>query len=254
MANEIQAKSTAPTTSLAAIKTMIDNPKTKKRFEDVLGANAQTFMTSIINVVSGSAQLKACDPTSIMSAAMVAASFDLPIDPNLGFSALVPFKKSFKDKEGNWKKKDLAQYQIMYKGFIQLAIRSGQYKEMNCTEVYEDELKMYNPILGKCEFVDDFSQTAQRENGEVDKIVGYYAWFRLNSGFEKGLYMSKAEVTNHALKYSQSYRYDQEKDESKRTSNWSTNFNAMAKKTVIKLLLSKWGILSIQMQNAILKD
>lgn len=239
-------------TTLAQVKSMLDNPKTKARFEDILKQKAPQFMASITNVVNGSNQLKNCDATSIMSAAFVAASFDLPIDSNLGFSALVPYKVSYKDENGEWKKKELAQYQIMYKGFIQLAIRSGYYKKMNCTEVYEDELKSYNPILGECEFVEDFSQTKQRENGETDKVVGYYAWFELTTGFQKGLYMSKAEVTNHALKYSQAYRYDQDKN--KATSNWSTNFNAMAKKTVIKLLLSKWGILSIQMQNAITED
>ena len=120
---------------------------------------------------------------------LVAASFDLPIDSNLGFAALVPYKKSFKDKEtGQWVKKDLAQFQMMYKGFVQLAIRTGQYEKMNCSEVYEDELRSYNPITGECEFVTDFSQTHQRENGETDKIVGYYAWFRLVSGFTKELY------------------------------------------------------------------
>lgn len=238
---------------VAQIKMMLSDENIKKRFQDVLGKKAPQFMASIVNVVSASPQLKACDANSIMAAAFVAATFDLPIDSNLGFAALVPYRKSFRDKDtGQWVKKDLAQFQMMYKGFIQLAIRTGQYEKMNCSEVYEDEMLSYNPITGECEFVTDFSQTHQRENGETDKIVGYYGWFRLSAGFTKELYMSKGEVTNHAKKYSQAYRYDL--NDNKESSKWSTDFDAMAKKTVIKMLLSKWGILSVEMQRAITDD
>lgn len=123
---------------------------------------------------------------------------------------------------------------------------------MNCSAVYQDEIVDYNPITGECQFATDFSTCEQRNNGETDKIVGYYAWFRLKSGFTKELYMSKNEVLNHAKKYSQSYRYDL--NDNKNSSKWSTDFDAMALKTVIKLLLSKWGILSIEMQKAIQDD
>lgn len=238
---------------VAQVKLMLSDENVKKRFQDVLGKKAPQFMASIVNVVSASPQLKACDANSIMAAAFVAASFDLPIDSNLGFAALVPYKKSFRDKEtGQWFNKYLAQFQMMYKGFIQLAIRTGQYEKMNCSEVYEDEILSYNPITGECEFVTNFTQTHQRENGETDKIVGYYGWFRLGSGFTKELYMSKGEVTNHAKKYSQAYRYDL--NDNKTSSKWTTDFDAMAKKTVIKMLLSKWGILSVEMQRAITDD
>ena len=235
------------------VKILLGDDNVKKRFSDVLGKKAPQFMASIVNVVSASPQLKACDANSIMAASFVAASFDLPIDSNLGFAALVPYKKRFKNPQTKeWESKDLAQFQMMYKGFVQLAIRTGQYEKMNCSEVYEDEILSYNPITGECEFVTDFSQTHQRENGETDKIVGYYGWFRLGTGFTKELYMSKNEVLNHAKKYSQSYRNDL--NYNNQNSNWSTNFDAMAKKTVIKLLLSKWGILSIEMQRAITDD
>ena len=235
------------------VKMLLGDDNVKKRFSDVLGKKAPQFMASIVNVVSASPQLKACDANSIMAASFVAASFDLPIDSNLGFAALVPYKKRFKNPQTKeWESKDLAQFQMMYKGFVQLAIRTGQYEKMNCSEVYEDEILSYNPITGECEFVTDFSQTHQRDNGEIDKIVGYYGWFRLGTGFTKELYMSKNEVLNHAKKYSQSYRNDL--NYNNQNSNWSTNFDAMAKKTVIKLLLSKWGILSIEMQRAITDD
>lgn len=239
--------------TLKQVKLFLNEDSVKKRFSEVLGKKAPQFMSSIVNVMAASDQLKQCDANSVMAAAFVAASFDLPIDSNLGFAALVPYKKRFKDSAtGQWSEKSLAQFQMMYKGFVQLAIRTGQYEKMNCSEVYEDELTSYNPITGECEFVSDFSKTQQRENGESDKIVGYYGWFRLNSGFTKELYMTKNEVVNHARKYSQAYRYDLNANKS--SSKWTTDFDAMAKKTVIKMLLSKWGILSVEMQRAITDD
>ncbi len=241
-----------PVGPVQQVKLILNEENVKKRFQDMLGKKAPQFMASIVNVVSASSQLKSCDPNSIMAAAFVAASFDLPIDGNLGFAALVPYSRSYMDSEGNWRKKKTAQFQIMYKGFIQLAIRSGQYSKMNCSEVYEDEFLSYNPITGECEFVKDFSQCRQRENGETDKIVGYYGWFRLVTGFTKELYMSRNMVLNHAKRYSQSFRYDL--NDNKQDSKWSTDFDVMAKKTVIKLLLSKWGMLSIEMQMAIMED
>ena len=238
---------------VSQVKGILAEEKVKERFKEVLGKKASTFMASIVNVVAASPQLKQCEPNSIISAAFVASSFDLPIDSNLGFAAIVPYEKSFKDPQtGEWHKIKMAQFQMMYKGFIQLAIRTGEYEKMNCSEVYEDELISYNPITGECDFVNCFSGCQQRKNGEKDKIVGYYAWFRLRSGFTKELYMSKSDCINHATTYSQAYRYDIK--EKKQSSKWSTDFEAMAKKTVIKLLLSKWGILSIDMQRAIQDD
>lgn len=238
-------------TTVASVKGMLALDDIKTRFNDILGKKSSQFMASLVNVVEASSQLKASEPNSIMAAAFVAASFDLPIDSNLGFSAIVPFSKKT-CINGQWVKQSLAQFQMMYKGYIQLAIRSGEYEKMNCAEVYADELVSYNPITGECRFVDDFSACKFRNDGKTDKIIGYYAWFRLRSGFTKELYMSKAEINNHAQKYSQSYRYDI--NDGKQSSRWSTDFDAMAKKTVIKLLLSKWGILSVEMQKAIEDD
>jgi recombination protein RecT len=238
---------------VAQVKTILDDEKTKARFNEILGAKAPQYMTSIVNTVSGSPELKKCDSVSIMSAAFIAASFDLPIDPNLGYAALVPYKRRFKnEKTGEWESATNAQFQMMYKGFIQLAIRTGEYEKMNCSEVYKDEILSYNPITGECEFVSDFSDCKMRDEGNLEDVAGYYAWFRLKSGFSKELYMSKQAVANHAKKYSQSYRKDLEKNWS--NSKWSTDFGAMAKKTVLKMLLSKWGILSVQMQQAIVED
>jgi len=235
------------------VKDMLTQDNIKGRFQEVLGKKAPQFMASIVNVVSASEQLKRCSANSIMGAAFIAATYDLPIDSNLGFAAIVPYSNNkYNTNTGEWEKRMEAQFQMMYKGFIQLAIRSGYYEKMNCAVVYADELVSYNPITGEIEFVKDFSKCTQRANGEEDKVIGYYAWFRLLTGFSKELYMSKAEVENHARTYSSSYRYDLEKN--KKSSNWTTNFKAMALKTVIKLLLSKWGILSVDMQRAIQDD
>lgn len=239
--------------TIAQIKKTLSEENVKQKFVDVLGQKAPQFMASITNIVIGSTQLKKCNPNSILSAAFVAATYDLPIDGNLGFSAIVPYNNSkYNPETKKYEEHVEAQFQIMYKGFIQLAIRSGYYYDMNYAKVYEDELLSYNPIKGKVKFVDDFSQCTQREEGDNEKIVGYYAWFKLSNGFSHELYMTKEEVENHARTYSQSYRSDLAKGKQK--SRWSVDFDAMALKTVIKLLLSKWGILSIDMQRAIQDD
>lgn len=233
----------------AMVKQMVSEENVKKKFAEVLGQKAPQFLASITNVVHGSAQLKKCPANSIISAAFVAATYDLPIDTNLGFSAIVPYNESvYNQQTKQWEKHPVAQFQMMYKGFIQLAIRSGYYEKMNYAVVYKDELLSYNPITGEVEFVTDFSNCKQRYEGNPDNVVGYYAWFKLLTGFRKEFFMTTAEVDNHARKYSQAYRYDIEKN--KKGSKWTTDFEAMALKTVIKLLLSKWGILSVDMQRA----
>lgn len=226
------------------LKGILAAENVKARFNEVLGKKAPQFMSSIINVVSQNNQLKQCSANSIMSSAMVAASYDLPIDSNLGFSALVPYKL----KDVGYQ----AQFQIMYKGFIQLAIRSGYYKRMNYAVVYADELVLYNPIYGDIEFAKDFTQCKDRKSGDRGKIIGYFAWFELNTGYRQELFMTVDDVENHAAKYSQAYRYD--KNSKKKNSKWTTDFDAMALKTVIKMLLSKWGILSVEMQRALEDD
>jgi len=230
---------------LTQVKLKLANDDIRKRFADVLGQKANQYMASIVNVVSGNQMLQKSTPNSILAAAFVAATYDLPIDSNLGFAAIVPYYDN-RNKVYN------AQFQMMYKGFVQLAIRSSAYENMNVAEVYEDEVVSYNPITGELELVKDFSECMQRNNGEKDKIVGYYAWFRLLSGFKKELYMTRKECDNHALQYSASYKSDSKKGGF--SSKWTTDFDAMAKKTVLKLLLSRWGVLNVEMQKAITDD
>lgn len=251
--NEIQRAEPQQISVAAQVKGILSQENVKKKFTEVLGQKAPQFMASITNTVSGSAQLKKCPANSIIGAAFVAATYDLPIDSNLGFAAIVPYNESiYNQQTRQYDKVPRAQFQMMYKGFIQLAIRSGYYEKMNYAVVYEDELQSYNPITGEIKFVEDFSNCTQRDAGDDSHVAGYYAWFRLKTGYSQELYMSKKAVDNHARKYSQAYRYDLNKG--KKSSKWTTDFEAMALKTVIKLLLSKWGILSVDMQRAIQDD
>ena len=225
-------------TVFQAIKKSVASSEVKKRMNDILGNKSEQFLASIVNTVASNSSLQKCTYMSIMSAAFVAAALDLTIDPNLGFSAVVPYG-------------DKAQFQIMYKGFIQLAIRTGQYRGMNVSEIYDDELEYYNPIYKEIVFT-HLSGAVHRKTGDANYIAGYYAWFELINGFRQRLYMTSEEVEIHAKTYSKAYKYDISGN--KKTSLWSIDFKAMALKTVIKLLLSKWGILSVEMQKAVIED
>ena len=213
------------------VPALMDRDDIRKRFREVLGDKSAGFVTSVISATKANPALLACDPMSVISSAMVAATLDLPVNASLGFAHIVPYKGK-------------AQFQLGWKGFVQLAIRTGQYKTMNTAEVYEGELIRWNRITAEIEL--------DTERRSSDKIVGFVAFFRTLNGFEKYLYMTVDQVDAHAKKYSQSYGYDLR--ENKKASKWSTDFPAMAMKTVLKLLLSKYGILSVEMQKALRVD
>lgn len=236
--------STQASNKPATINNMLSDINVKKRFEEILGKKAAGFMSSIINVTKSNSMLQVADPKTVIGAAAIAASLDLPIDPNLGFSYIVPYNNS-KKVNGEWIKVSEAQFQLGYKGFIQLAMRTGQYKTINACEVYEGEIKSINRFTGEMEFGEK----------ESDVVVGYLAYFKLLNGFEKYLYMTKDEIQKHATRYSQSYAADLKKDPGKKkTSRWAEDFDKMALKTVLKMLLSKYGILSIEMQTGLQAD
>ena len=208
-----------------SVRGLLSNESVKQRFQEILKGNASGFCANLAVMVSNSTQLLKCDPMSVVSAAVVSASLNLPLDPNLGFAAIVPFR-------------DKATFQVMYKGLIQLAQRSGQYKTIGVSEIYKGELISENRLTG--EYVFDFSA---RESNE---IIGYAAYFKLINGFEKTVYWTVEKVKIHATKYSQTYKSGYGK--------WIDDFDSMAKKTVLKNLLSKWGILSIELQRAVITD
>lgn len=228
-----------------SIKAYVSDLTIRKKFEEVLGKKTQGFLASVMQVAN-QPQLKNAVPATVINAAMMAATLDLPINNNLGFAYIVPYKRKFKD--GNqWKESNEAQFQMGYKGFIQLAQRSGQFSRIAATPVFEGQLISANPLLGY-----EFDWTVENK-GEA---IGYVAFFKLLNGFTAELYMSKAEINKHAGNYSQSYRFAQgQLNQGKKASSvWHENFDAMALKTVIKLLLSKQAPLSIEMQTAQLAD
>lgn len=212
----------------------------KKRFEELLGKKAVGFVSSVLQVVNGNKSLQNADTNTVFQAAMMAATLDLPINQNLGFAYIIPYNES-KKVNGAWVKVAVAQMQIGWKGFVQLAQRSGQYLRINVTEVYENQFVRYNNLTEELE-----------ANFDIDgegSIVGYASYFKLVNGFEKTMYWSRAKVEKHATKYSISY-----KGEGKTPWKDVDQFHEMAKKTVLKNMLSKWGILSIEMQKAIVSD
>lgn len=218
------------------VKSLLSTEAMKKRFEEILGAKAAGFIASVINVTNTNKELAMCDPHSVVAAAATAATLDLPIDPNLGFAAMVPYKHDGVPK---------AQFQIQWKGFAQLAIRTGLYATMHVTEVYEDEIASYNPLTGDVSFTPPHTWE-QRAAGQIEKILGYYAFFRLTNGFSKGLYMTIGELETHGKRYSKSYNNPK--------GMWKKDPHFMYRKTVIKLLLKTWGIMSIDIQRALKAD
>lgn len=220
--NNIVAQKEAKT-----LKGMLEMPAYKNKFNEMLGKKAAGFMSSIIAVANNNKLLAKAEPSTVIGAAAQAAMLDLPINQSLGFAYIVPYKGA-------------AQFQLGYKGYIQLAQRSGQYVDIGAKTVYEGELEYENRLLDKFKF-------GERTG---DKVIGYLAYFRLTNGFEKMLFMELDEMIAHAKKYSKSYSGGTEK--------WGlAEFDVMAEKTVLKRLLSKYGPLSIesvQMSQALSND
>lgn len=209
----------------ATVKSILSQDSIKNKFKTMLGRKSDGFTANLAIMVSNNYSLAKCDPMSIISAAVISASLDLPLDPNLGFAAIVPYGTK-------------AQFQMMYKGFVQLAMRTGQYKTIGVTEIYKGQLKSENPLTGKYDF--DFNSK------ESDEIIGYAAYFELINGFEKTVYWNTAKITAHGQKFSKSFN--------SKDGRWKLDFPAMAKKTVLKHIISKWGIMSIELQKAVVTD
>ena len=209
--------------NLMQLKNTLNAPNVKKKFEDMLGKRASQFMTSITSVVSQSLLLQKADVNSIVMGAAVAASMDLPLNPALGYAALVPYNDT---KKGGC----YAQFQVMRNGWVELLIRSGQCVQVINEVVREGELIEYNKFTGVAKFQDN--------HDESKPIIGFMAYFKLTNGFEKTLYMTKEEVIAHATRYSQSFR--------NKSGNWQKDFEGMALKTVLKRLITKFAPKSLE--------
>lgn len=214
----------------------ITNVKTQEYLKSVLGEKKQAFVNNLTALVSNDKALQACEPMTLMFAALKATALDLPLDNNLGFAYVIPFKDN---RAGT----TLATFMMGYKGVTQLAIRSGQFKNINVTDVREGELKGRNRLTGEVE-VEWIADDKERSKA---KVVGYMGYFKLLSGYEKTTYWSIEELEQHGVKYSQTYR--------KGYGVWKDNFDSMAKKTVVKLMLNKGDApMSVEMQQAVKYD
>lgn len=231
MNNQLQMQN-KPKFSLA-----IQSEGYKKLINNTLGdpKRSAKFIAAISSAVATNSSLQQCDAGSILSGALLGEALNLSPSPQLGQYYLVPFK-------------DKAQFQLGYKGYIQLAIRSGQYKDIDVIEVREGEYLGRDKTTGKHQF-EFIENEVEREN---KPIIGYMAYFEYLNGFYKNLYWSKEKMRKHALEYSQAYASDIKKGTN--YSFWSKDFDGMAFKTMLRQLISKWGIMSIDMQEAITKD
>lgn len=229
-------------TGLKLFNQTITSVATQKYLADVLGERKASFVNNLTALVANNAMLQECEPYTLMFAAMKATALNLPIDNSLGFAYVLPYKD-------NKKGITVAQFQLGYKGVKQLALRSGSFATIpNATDVREGELISRNRLTGECKF--NFIEDA--EEREKKPVIGFVSYFKLLNGAESTFYMSKAEMEKHALRYSQTYRSANPKV--KAASKWTTDFNDMACKTVVKLNLSKNAPLSVEMQDALKAD
>ena len=210
------------------LKNALSVDSVQEQFRNALQENAGPYIASLIDIYNNDKTLQDCEPRAVIMEALKAATLKLPINKSLGFAYLVPYKTKGKAEP---------QMQIGYRGYIQLAMRTGQYKYLNADVVYEGELKRSDKLTGAL----DLSGEAAGE-----KIIGYFAHIETVNGFSKTVYWSKDKVEEHAKRYSKSY--------DRPTSAWQTNFDQMALKTVLRYLLSHYGIMSIEMAQAIASD
>lgn len=230
MANEITTQQKA-LTPLQNFNRIIKADKTQEYLASVLGNKKESFVTSLISAVANNEALQACEPMSIMYTAMKATALGLPIDPSLGYAAMIPFRDN---KAG----KTLCQFQIQRDGWVELLMRTGQVKFVANEIVHEGELVKHNKFTGEYIFDEDAKKS--------EKIIGYMAYIKLNNSFEKTVYWTIEECKAHALRYSQTYK--------KGYGVWKDNFDAMALKTVLKHLIKKYAPKSVEVLSAISDD
>jgi len=256
-------------TNKLGITAFLNQDKVKNQLAQAVGKNSMRFVSSVVSAVTVNPGLQECTNQSILSAALLGESLNLSPSPQLGQYYMVPYENK---KEGV----KVAQFQMGYKGYIQLAIRSGQYKKLNVLAIKEGELVWFDPLTEEIEvrLIED------EEEREQAKTIGYYSMFEHINGFKKALYWSKRKMLSHADRYSQAFSKDAKKiktfdfkakkevwkekvsfadfeagnypkeDEWMYSSFWYKDFDGMAYKTILRQLISKWGIMSIEMQRA----
>lgn len=227
----------AQTNVTAMLNTYLDRDGMRKRFDELLGKRSPQFISSIVSMVNADQNMQQafCEsPMTVIQAALKAATFDLPVDQNLGYAYIVPFKNYKKDQG---RKVTEASFILGWKGMHQLALRTGAYKTINVVDIREGELKRYNRLTEEVDidFIEDETEREQRP------VIGYVGYYRLVNGAEKTIYMSKKAIENHERKHRKGEYQGR---------GWRDDWDAMARKTVYRILIGKWGVMSIDYQTA----
>ncbi len=244
----------APKKGVDILKSVLNAPSIQEQFRNAMGENSSGFIASIIDLYNSDTALQQCAPQKVVMEALKAAVLKLPINKSLGFAYVIGYNNSVKLSDGSWEKEMIPTFQLGYRGYVQLAMRTGQYRTINADVAYEGEVRTVNKLTGEIAF-DGVKKS--------DKVVGYFCYFELLNGFSKTLYMTVEQMAKHAKKNGKGVPATTTIEKLISLANiestikgvgWLGNFNAMALKTVIRLLLSKYGFLSIEMQSAISSD
>lgn len=235
--NKVQAQ-VKPTVN-QLMNVMLDGEGMRNRFNDLLGKRAPQFISSVVSLVNADANMQKAfyqAPMTVIQSALKAATFDLPVDQNLGYAYIVPFNNTKKDEKGNEYKVCEANFILGWRGMHQLALRTGAYKTINVIDIREGELKRYNRLTEEVDidFIED------EDERESKKIIGYVGYYRLINGAEKTIYMTVKQIENHEKRHRKGQYMNK---------NWKNDFDAMARKTVYRRLIGKWGVMSIDYQS-----
>lgn len=209
------------------LRDIVRSDDVQDRFREVLGDRAPVYLASLLSLAYDNDKIAACKPMSVLVSVMKAAILDLPIEPQLGMAWIIPYK-------------NVATFQPGYRGIVQLALRTGLYEDINAGPIYKGEEIKVSRLTGRIEI------NGEPEGTTPEDEIGYFSYFRLKNGYEHHLYMTREQVIEHAERYSKSWGY--------KDSPWTTHFSAMATKTILKRNLSKFGVLSIQMRQALAED
>lgn len=235
-----QTKKAAKASINVMMSSILDREGMRKRFDELLGKRSPQFISSVVSLVNADANLQKAfneAPMTIIQSALKAATYDLPIDPNLGYAYIVPFNNSVRNADGSYSKRTEATFILGYKGMHQMALRTGAYKTINVLDVREGELKSYNRLTEEAvfEFIEDEEQREQLP------VIGYAGYYRLMNGTEKTIYMTKKQIEAHEKKHRKGANMGK---------GWREDFDSMALKTVYRKLIGKWGLMSIDYRTA----
>lgn len=235
--NKVQAQGKQTVNQL--MNTLLDGEKMRSRFDELLGKRAPQFISSVVSLVNADKNMQQAffeSPMSVIQASLKAATFDLPVDQNLGYAYIVPFKNKKQNEDGTWSKKMEASFILGWKGMHQLALRTGAYKTINVIDIREGELKSYNRLTEEV----DIAFEEDEDKREDLPIIGYLGYYRLVNGAEKTIYMTKKQIENHEKKNRKGDYMGK---------GWRDDWDAMARKTVYRRLIGKWGVMSIDYQS-----